>query len=108
MHSSLYFQYSFKMYMCYALLLKPFLWCNFIFWIQESKDKIKAESSASQFLPTPYYLAQSSYDVPPSFSMEDFEGDISYQKIVWITLMTIFESWKTSILIFFKISVEVK
>ncbi|CAA2978229.1 RING finger 10 isoform X2 [Olea europaea subsp. europaea] len=41
---------------------------------KESKDKIKAESSASQFLPTPYYLAQSSYDVPPSFSMEDFEA----------------------------------
>ncbi|CAI9763101.1 unnamed protein product [Fraxinus pennsylvanica] len=41
---------------------------------KESKEKIKAESSATQFLPTPYYLAQSSYDVPPNFSMEDFEA----------------------------------
>ncbi|KAL2529271.1 RING/U-box superfamily protein [Forsythia ovata] len=41
---------------------------------KESKDKIKAESAATQFVPMPYYLAQSSYDVPPSFSMDDFEA----------------------------------
>ncbi|KAL0431544.1 UNVERIFIED_CONTAM: RING finger protein 10 [Sesamum radiatum] len=37
---------------------------------QELKDKIKAEAACSQLVPVQYY----SCDVPPSFSMDDFEA----------------------------------
>lgn len=43
--------------------------------MQEQADKIKAEvAAAADYVPMPFNFAQS-HDFPPTFSMDDFEGN---------------------------------
>lgn len=43
-------------------------------FFQEREEKIRAEVALSHSLLIPFNSAQCSYDNPPTFSMDDFEG----------------------------------
>lgn len=48
------------------------IWCSYL---QEHREKIKAEAVGLQFATVPVSLEQTSFDESPTFSMDDFEGE---------------------------------
>lgn len=57
--------------------------------MQEQEDKIKAEAVAAYSLPVPYNFIQASYDGPPTFSMDDFEGSMSEPLLFLSSFLTL-------------------
>lgn len=46
------------------------------FYFQDMKEKLKAEAAAADSLPIPSRFGEHLYNTPPTFSMDDFEGNI--------------------------------
>lgn len=58
-------------------------------FFQEREEKIRAEAALTHSLFIPFDSAQCSYDNPPTFSMDDFEGILYFfaSSIGWMDLL---------------------